>query len=165
MNPFTVEKKQAFRIVGFKAALDADGGTSIHEPQFSSRKTTFFKSLIENGRLAGLRPYSDSPYGFAAVALENGGVYYYGGVLSARPLSEQVDELQFPEGDYLVLSGKGGLSRLAFDRLEDQAFGAVLTEAYEYEYTGGPIAEVLLNGNPTDAEAEVWVPVRRREHR
>ena len=63
----------------------------------------------------------------------------------------------------MILSGRGGLSRLAFDKLEDQAFGTVLTDAFEWEYSGGPVAEVLLNGNPQDAEVEVWVPVRKKQ--
>ncbi|MEK0314828.1 GyrI-like domain-containing protein [Cohnella sp. 56] len=161
MSNRTIERKAAFRIIGFKTALN--DGTGIHAPQYSGQKTVFFKSMIETGSLAGLRPYAESPYGCAAVAQDDdGSVRYYAGVISSRPLPEQADEVHFAEGEYLVLSEKGGLSRLAFDRLEDEAFGSVLSEAYEYEYTGGPVAEVLLNGNPADAEVEVWVPVRKR---
>ncbi|WHY20523.1 effector binding domain-containing protein [Paenibacillus sp. G2S3] len=161
MSNFKLEKKQPFRVIGFKTALDER--TTIHSPQFSSQKTTFFKSLIGNGKIASLRPLAESPYGFAAVAEENGYVYYYAGVQSSQPLPEHADEVIFPESEYLVLTGSGGLSRLAFDKLEDQAFGSLLTEAYEYEYSGAPIAEVLLNGNPTDAIVEVWVPVQKRK--
>lgn len=161
MNNVRVETKPAFRLIGFKTALE--GGTSIHAPAYSGQKTAFFKSKLENGQLAGIRFLAEGPYGYAAVAVEDGGARYYAGVISAKPLPELTDELRFPGGEYVVLSGEGGLSRLAFDRLEDQAFGSLFTEAYEYEYSGGPIAEVLLNGNPTDAEVEVWVPVRKRQ--
>ncbi|RAW09803.1 AraC family transcriptional regulator [Paenibacillus taichungensis] len=163
MNNYRIEKKQAFRIISFKTLLDE--GTSIHTPQYSSKKTTFFKSVLDNGQMASLRPYSESPYGFAAVTIENGNVHYYAGVQSSKPLPEHTDEVLFPAGEYLILSGSGGLSRLAFDKLENQAFGSLLTDEYDYEfeYSGGPIAEVLLNGKPMDAEVEVWVPVQKRK--
>jgi len=163
MNNFKIESKQAFRIIGYKTALHE--GSTIHSPQYSSPKTAFFKELLANGLFASLRPYSDSRYDYAAVALENGTVHYYAGVQSAQALPENAEELYFPESDYLILSGSGGLSRLAFDKLEDQAFGAVLTDEFAYEYSGAAIAEVLLNGDPANAEVEVWVPVRKRQDR
>ncbi|KKO55459.1 effector binding domain-containing protein [Paenibacillus sp. DMB20] len=163
MNNFKIEKKQAFRVIGFKTILN--DGTNIHSPQFSSQKTSFFKSVMDNGQIASLRPYAESPYGYAAVAKENGYVNYYAGVQSSKPLPEHAVEVHFPESEYLILSGSGGLSRFAFDKLQDQAFGSLLTDEYEYEYSGAPIAEVLLNGNPTDAEVEVWVPVQKRNVR
>ncbi len=155
-----IENKEAFRFIGFKTALAE--GTSIHDTRYSPLKTAFFKSMIEGGQMATLRPLSESNYGFAAVAREPGGIYYYAGVPSTQPVPSSADELPFPQSEYLVLSGSGGLSRLAFDRLEDYAFGSVLNDEYEYVYNGNPIAEVLLNGNPMDAEVEVWVPVIKR---
>jgi len=163
MNNFKIEMKQAFRVIGFKTTLN--NGTTIHSPQFSNQKTIFFKSIIDNGQIADLRPYAESPYGYAAVAKENGTIHYYAGIQSSKPLPEHADEVHFPESEYLILSGSGGLSRLAFDKLEDQAFDSLLIDEYEYEYSGAPIAEVLLNGNPTDAEVEVWIPVQKRNAR
>ncbi|WP_438432941.1 effector binding domain-containing protein [Gorillibacterium sp. sgz500922] len=160
MTNYRIEQKQAFRSIGFKTVLAE--GTAIHDPRYSSLKTAFFRSVLENGQIAGLRPYADSPYGFAAVTEENGQIIYCAGVLASQPEPEQASEVRFPAGDYLVLSGKGGLSRLAFDKLEDQAFGTLLAGDFDYAYSGAPIAEVLLNGNPTDAEVEVWIPVRKR---
>ncbi|OMF99018.1 hypothetical protein BK146_10165 [Paenibacillus sp. FSL R7-0333] len=119
--------------------------------------------MLENGFMASLRPLSESPYGFAAIAQEDGKILYIAGVQSPRPQPEAAVEVLFPGGEYLVLSGQGGLSRLAFDRLEDEAFGDILNDNYEYVYTGHPIAEVLTNGNPMDAEVEVWVPVTKRK--
>ncbi|MGZ7443245.1 GyrI-like domain-containing protein [Paenibacillus sp. TH7-28] len=160
MNNFKIEKKASFRIVGFKTVLTS--ALSIHSPHFSSQKTSFFKSTVNNGKMATLRPLSESPYGYAAVVMNNDTAFYYAGVQSSQPLPDDAEEVWFPESEYLVLSGSGGLSRLAFDKLEDQAFGAILTDTYEWEYSGAPVAEILLNGNPTDAEVEVWVPVKRR---
>lgn len=161
MNNFSIEKKAAFRVIGFKTALT--DGTGIHSPHYSGQKTAFFKSVIDNGQMAAIRPLAEGPYGYAAAAVENGTVYYYAGVQSSQPLPEHADEVRFPESEYLIVTGSGGLSRLAFDKLEDQAFGAILTDTSEYEYSGAPIAEILLNGNPADAEVEVWVPVQKRK--
>lgn len=160
MIPTRIENKEAFRLIGYKTVLDQ--GDLIHAEHYSPLKTTFFKSMIDGGQMASLRPLSESPYGFAAVAQGPGGIEYYAGVPSTKPAPASADEVDFPKGDYLVLSGSGGLSRLAFDRLEDHAFGTLLNEEYEYVYSGHPIAEVLLNGNPMDAEVEVWVPVTKR---
>lgn len=155
-----IETKEAFRIIGFKTVLK--DGTSIHDPQYSEAKTTFFKSTLENGLMASLRPLSESAYGFAAIARVEGRILYYAGVQSAQPHPDSADEVLFPGGEYLVLSGRGGLSRLAFDRLEDEAFQVILNDSYDYVYTGDPVAEVLTNGNPADAEVEVWIPVQKR---
>mgnify|MGYP002620073813 CR=1 FL=1 len=160
MSNFSIERKEAFRIVGFKTKLE--GSENIHSASFSGQKTEFFKNIIQSGKLALLQPISESKYGYGAVASDGSGTFYFAGVKTSQPAVEGTEEVLFPEGEYLVLSGKGGLSRLAFDKLEDQAFDEVLTQESEYEYSGHPVAEILLNGNPTDAEVEVWVPVRKR---
>jgi len=160
MSNFKLEQKEAFRIVGFKTRLE--GSVNIHSASFSSQKTEFFKNIIQSGKMALLQPISESKYGYGAVASDGSGTYYFAGVNTSQPAVEGTEEVLFPESEYLVLSGQGGLSRLAFDKLEDQAFHEVLTEDSDYEYSGHPVAEILLNGNPTDAEVEVWVPVKKK---
>ncbi|WP_135554007.1 effector binding domain-containing protein [Paenibacillus cymbidii] len=160
MAAYRWEHKPAFRVLGYKAALEGAGG--VHDPGYSAQKTAFFKRLIQEGQMERLRPLAESRNGFAAVAVEDGRACYYAGVCTSRSGPEHTEEALFPAGEYLVLAGSGGLSRLAFDRLEDEAFGEVLREGAEWEYAGSPVAEVLLNGNPADAEVEVWVPVRKR---
>ncbi len=157
MDPFTIEHKDTFRFIGFGTKLE--GASSIHAEPFSAQKTEFFKSVIQQGKLALLKPVSESEFGYGALTMGESGTFYYAGVKSSQPAIDGVEEVIFPEGAYLVLSGKGGLSRLAFDKLEDRAFREILTETSEYSYGGGPVAEILLNGNPADAEVEVWVPV------
>ncbi|GGD89026.1 GyrI-like domain-containing protein [Paenibacillus nasutitermitis] len=159
MSNFRVEKKEGFRLLGFKTVLE---GGNVHSPQYTNQKTEFFKGVLQNGQMALLRPLAETSYGYAAVALEQGSVFYYAGVQTSQPAPDQTGEVLFPDSDYLVLTGNGGLSRLAFDKLEDQAFHEILTNEYEWEYTGAPVAEILLNGNPSDAQVEVWVPVKKR---
>jgi len=161
MDNVKVERKEAFRVVGFKTRLE--GSADIHSPRFSAQKTEFFRNVIQSGKMALLQPISESKYGYGAVAGDGSGTYYFAGVKTSRPAVEGTEEVLFPEGEYLVLWGKGGLSRLAFDKLEDQAFNEILTEESEYEYSGHPVAEILLNGNPSDAEVEVWVPVTKKQ--
>ncbi|MHB1404456.1 MAG: GyrI-like domain-containing protein [Desulfitobacteriaceae bacterium] len=157
MSNFWIEKKEAFRFVGFKTKLEGSG--KIHSDQFSNQKTEFFKSLIQGGKLALLQPISESKFGYGVVITDGNSTFYYAGVKTSQPVVDGTEEVLFPESDYLILTGKGGMSRLAFDKLEDQSFNKILTEEYNYEYTGKPIAEILLNGNPADAEVELWVPV------
>lgn len=157
MSNYKVEEKEAFRFVGYPTLLGEEA--VIHTESYSTLKTEFFKSIIQSGKLALLRPLSESRYGYGVIATANSGTFYYAGVLTTQPSLDGTDEVLFPLSRYLILSGQGGLSRLAFDQLEDQAFTEVLTGDFSYEYSGGPIAEVLLNGDPANSEVEVWIPV------
>ncbi|WP_313129833.1 GyrI-like domain-containing protein [Anaerocolumna sp.] len=157
MSNFKIEEKEAFRLLGFKTKLE--GSEKIHSEIFSKQKTEFFMGIIQSGKMALLKPISECNYGYGAVTTDGRNTFYYAGVKTTQPLINGTEDVSFPEGKYLVLAGKGGLSRLAFDKLEDQAFKEILTVEYGYEYNGNPIAEILLNGNPTDSEVEVWIPV------
>ncbi|EKQ55466.1 MULTISPECIES: GyrI-like domain-containing protein [unclassified Clostridium] len=157
MSNFKIEEKETFRLVGFKTKLK--GSEKNDSKQFSEQKTEFFKDIVQSGKMSLLRTISESNYGYAAVTTDGNNTFYYAGVKSSQPVVDESEEVLFPEGKYLVIEGTGGLSRLAFDKLEDQAFKEILTEKYNYEYNGNPIAEILLNGNPADCEVEVWIPV------
>ena len=157
MNNFRIEEKDTFRFVGFKTKLE--GSEKIHSEQFSKQKTEFFKDMLQSGKMSLLRPIAESNLGYAAVTTDGKNTFYYAGVKSSQPKIDETNEVIFKGGKYLVLHGAGGLSRLAFDKLEEQAFKEILTEKYEYEYSGNPIAEILLNGNPADSEVEVWIPI------
>lgn len=56
------------------------------------------------------------------------------------------------------MEASGDKSRLLFDQLEDSYFTNGVYD--QKEYSNGIILEVLLNGNPQDAEVELWVPVK-----
>ena len=157
MCNFKIEKKDSFRFVGYKTKLE--GASSIHSDQFSNQKTEFFKRVVQSGKMASLQPISESKNGYAVVKTDGKNTFYYAGVLTSQPLVIETEEVLFIEGDYLVLTWNGGLSRLAFDRLEDQAFNEILIKDFDYEFNGGGIVEVLTNGNPLDAEVELWIPV------
>lgn len=160
MNNVKIEEKEAFRFVGFKTQLK--GSEEIHAEQFSNQKTEFFKGILHSGKMALLRAISECSYGYGALTTDRSNTFYYAGVKTTQPVIDETVEVLFPAGTYMVLSWKGGLSRLAFDKLEDQAFKEILTKEYGYEYNGNPIAEILLNGNPADAEVEVWIPVNKK---
>ncbi|WP_309122251.1 effector binding domain-containing protein [Paenibacillus sp.] len=157
MSNYRVEEKDAFRFIGYPTLLGEEA--VIHADRYSVPKTEFFKSVLQSGKMDLLRPLSESKYGYGVVAVKDGGTFYYAGIVTSQSPCDGTEEVLFPRSHYLILCGRGGLSRLAFDKLEDQAFAEILTGNSPYEYNGGPIAEVLLNGNPADAEVEVWVPV------
>lgn len=162
MSNFRIERKEGFRLVGYRTVLE--GSSNAHSPEFSPQKTKFFINAIENGQMARLRPLAEDSYGYGAIAVENGNVFYYAGVKTSQPALDQTEEIVFPESEYLILTGNGGLSRLAFDKLEDQAFNDLFNERNGWIYADTPIAEILLNGNPSDAQVEVWVPVKKRSN-
>lgn len=160
MSNYKIEEKDTFRFVGFKTKLE--GSERIHSELFSRQKTEFFKDILQSGKMGLLIPIAESNLGYAAVTSDGKNTFYYAGVKSSQPVIDGSNEVIFTGGKYLVLHGAGGLSRLAFDKLEAQAFEDILTEMYEYEYSGNPIAEILLNGNPADSEVEVWIPVNTK---
>lgn len=157
ISNYKILEKDAFRFIGFKTKLE--GSANIHAVEFSSQKTEFFKGIIHDGKMALLQPLSESKYGYGVVTTDKKTAYYYAGVRTTQKGIAGTEEVLFSGGKYLVLSDEGGLSRLAFDKLENQAFNQILTNDFEYTYNGKPIAEVLLNGNPADAEVEVWIPI------
>ncbi len=157
MSNFRIEEKDTFRFVGFKTKLE--GSERVHSELFSRQKTEFFKDILQSGKMGLLKPIAESNLGYAVITSDRKNTFYYAGVKSSQPVIDGTNEVIFTGGTYLVLQGAGGLSRLAFDKLEEQAFEDILTEMFEYQYSGNPIAEILLNGNPTDAEVEVWIPI------
>ncbi|QQK80052.1 hypothetical protein HUG20_09230 [Salicibibacter cibi] len=89
------------------------------------------------------------------VPIENG-IRYFAGVLSDNDISGY-EKLEVATQSYAVLTKKNGISRLLFDEFKNEFF---TNEAHASKYNGKEILEVLLNGNPTDAEVELWVPIK-----
>lgn len=160
MTNIEIIKKAAFTIVGDRQLLAE--GQGIHEDYYSPLKTAFFKEKIADGSLTELASLAESSYGFAGLSQEGSQTFYYVGVQTTKRPSGKV-VLHFPAGDYAQLTTEGGLSRLAFDELETQVFVYHALEETGYRYNHGPIAEVLLNGQPLDAEVAIWVPVEKAD--
>lgn len=148
------QQKNAFKFIGKSVLIH---GTSIHEPHYSEQKTQFFAELFKEGLLKNLMPYSVDKKAYALIVPQPSGIRYYAGVISDQEIAGY-EMAEVPTQNYFVTSASGGMSRLLFDKLEDAYFQANLNEGTVY--SGGIVLEVLLNGNPADAEVELWVPIQ-----
>lgn len=149
-----MRNKNSFMLVGRSVLIK---GQKIHEPHYSKQKTKFYAQLFKEGMLQNLMPHSLDKKGYALIVPHNEGIQYYAGVISENEI-EGYESIRVPEQSYLVTSARGNKSRLLFDELENSYF-----EKNTHENTrcnDGIILEVLLNGNPLDAEVELWIPVK-----
>lgn len=147
------QQKNAFKFIGKSVLIQ---GNSIHEPHYSEQKTEFFAELFQEGILKNLMPYSVDKKAYALIVPKPSGIQYYAGVISEQEI-EGYELTEVPAQNYFISNASGGMSRLLFDKLEDAYFQAGLNQGTVY--SGGIVLEVLLNGNPADAEVELWVPI------
>ena len=134
------QTKPSFTLIGRSILIE---GTTVHEQHYSKEKTAFYAQLFKEGMLGKLMPHSLDKKGYALIVPHKYAVAGYESIL-------------VPEKDYLVSSASGDKSRLLFDQLEDNFFEEESSSLYQ----DGIILEILLNGNPMDAEVELWVPVQ-----
>ncbi|MGC4019433.1 MAG: effector binding domain-containing protein [Muricomes sp.] len=148
------QTKKLFKLIGRSVLIKGQG---VHEPHYSEQKTAFYAQLFQEGMLKNLMPHSIDKKGYALIVPQSDGIQYYAGVISEIEI-EGYEAIEVPEENYLVTSASGNKSRLLFDELEDSYFEKGIQQ--NTEYSGGIILEVLLNGNPLDAEVELWIPVK-----
>lgn len=148
------QRKEAFRLVGRSIYIE---GASAHEPHYSKQKTAFYSKLFKEGLLKTLMPFSADKKAYACIVPKNSGILYYAGIISEEDMNGY-EEILVPEQEYAVSYANGGKSRQLFDELEDTYFKD--NALRNTSYNGGIILEVLLNGNPADAEVELWIPVK-----
>ena len=144
------QTKPSFILVGRSILIE---GTTVHEQHYSKEKTAFYAQLFKEGMLGKLMPHSLDKKGYALIVPHKDGIQYYAGVAANNAVAGY-ESILVPEKDYLVSSASGDKSRLLFDQLEDNFFEEESSSLYQ----DGIILEILLNGNPMDAEVELWVP-------
>ncbi len=147
--------KDASRFVGKSIAIEGKG---VNDEKYSQEKTAFYKELIQMGMMKDLMPVSKDKKGYAIIIPKENGIRYFAGVLSDENLTGY-EKLEMDSQEYLVLDAKNGVSRLLFDQLQNVFFTDKERAA---QYNKKEILEVLINGNPMDAEVELWVPVKQR---
>ena len=144
------QTKPSFTLVGKSILIK---GTTVHEQHYSKEKTAFYAQLFKEGMLGKLMPHSLDKKGYALIVPHKDGIQYYAGVV-AKGIVAGYESILVPEKDYLVSSASGDKSRLLFDQLENNFFEKEGSSLYQ----DGIIIEILLNGNPMDAEVELWIP-------
>ena len=142
----------SFTLIGRSILIE---GTTVHEQHYSKEKTAFYAQLFKEGMLEKLMPHSLDKKGYALIVPHKDGIQYDAGVVAKNAVAGY-ESILVPEKDYLVSSASGDKSRLLFDQLENNFFEKESSSLYQ----DGIILEILLNGNPMDAEVELWVPVQ-----
>ena len=146
------QTKPSFTLIGRSILIE---GPTVHEQHYSKEKTAFYAQLFKEGMLGKLMPHSLDKKGYALIVPHKYGIQYYAGVAAKNAVADY-ESILVPEKDYLVSSASSDKSRLLFDQLEDNFFEEESSSLYQ----DGIILEILLNGNPMDAEVELWVPVQ-----
>ncbi|NOU65521.1 hypothetical protein GC096_15910 [Paenibacillus sp. LMG 31461] len=87
---------------------------------------------------------------------------YYAGVMTGASTSQEHRMIQFPKGQYLVITGEGKTANELSSMLTGIAFGQVLPAADDFAYVGGPNATVEMGHHNGFVSGEIWIPVIKK---
>ncbi len=150
---YRIEKKQAFRIVGVSAPMDAE-----IEKNFAIVPQLWGKAA-QDGTIPKLAAKMNSqPVGVLGVSVCNEAAEnwrYYIAVASTDDAGE-FEEYTVPAFTWAVFPGQG--SGISIQQLEQRIITEWLPTS-GYEYANGPDVEVYLDPNPENTKYEVWIPV------
>ena len=149
------KSRETFRLIGRSIEIQGQG---VNDENYSKEKTEFYKELFNKGMMKELMPISTDKKGYAVIIPVENGIKYFAGVVSDDH-KDGYENLEISSQSYVVLTSNNGVSRLLFDKLENEFF---TNEDNASKYNGNEILEVLLNGNPMNAEVELWVPINPR---
>ncbi|KQL21200.1 effector binding domain-containing protein [Cytobacillus solani] len=147
-----VKSRETFKLIGRSIEIQGQG---VNDENYSKEKTEFYKELFNQGMMKELMPISTDKKGYAVIIPIDNGIKYFAGVVS-DDYNDRYEILEISSQSYVVLTKNDGISRLLFDKLENEFF---TNEDNASKYNGKEILEVLLNGDPMNAEVELWVPI------
>lgn len=147
-----VKSRETFKLIGKSIEIQGQG---VNDENYSKEKTEFYKELFNQGMMKELMSISTDKKGYAVIIPVDNGIKYFAGVVS-DDYNDGYEILEIASQSYVVLTTNDGISRLLFDKLENEFF---TNEDIASKYKGKEILEVLLNGNPMNAEVELWVPI------
>ncbi|MBD5168563.1 MAG: AraC family transcriptional regulator [Oscillibacter sp.] len=153
---YRIEKREAFRIVGISAPLDAD-----LEKNFAVVPQMWGKAAADETipRLAGLM--DGQPAGLLGVSAcgDREDWRYWIAVASSQPAGN-FEEYTVPAATWAVFPGEG--ANVSMQELERRVITEWLPTS-GYEYGNAPDVEVYLNPDPNNAKYEVWIPVVKKD--
>ena len=153
---YRIEKREAFRIVGISAPLDAD-----LEKNFAVVPQMWGKAAADGTipRLAGLM--DGQPAGLLGVSAcgDREDWRYWIAVASGQPAGD-FEEYTVPAATWAVFPGEG--TNVSMQELERRVITEWLPTS-GYEYGNAPDVEVYLNPDPNNARYEVWIPVVKKD--
>lgn len=153
---YRIEKKDAFRIIGISAPLEAD-----IEKNFETVPALWGKAA-QDGTITRLCERMNSqPMGVLGVSACNEAAEnwrYYIAVASTSE-SQGFEEYTVPAFTWAIFPGEG--AGISIQQLEQRIVAEWLPTS-GYEYANGPDVEVYLDPNPENTKYEVWIPVVKK---
>ncbi|MGE8035416.1 effector binding domain-containing protein [Lysinibacillus sp. NPDC093692] len=148
-----IKSRETFKLIGRSIEIQGQG---VNDENYSKEKTKFYKELFDQGMMKELMPISTDKKGYAVIIPIENGIKYFAGVVS-DDCKDGYENLEISSQSYVVLATHDGVSRLLFDKLENEFFS---NKDDVSKFNGEKILEVLINGNPMNAEVELWVPIK-----
>lgn len=153
---YRIEQREAFRIVGVSAPLDAD-----LEKNFAVVPQLWGRAAADGTipRLAGMM--DGQPMGLLGISAcgDREDWQYWIAVASSQPAGD-FQEYTVPAATWAVFPGEG--TNVAMQELERRIITEWLPTS-GYEYGSAPDVEVYLNPDPNNARYEVWIPVVKKD--
>lgn len=153
---YRIEQREAFRIVGVSAPLDAD-----LEKNFAVVPQLWGRAAADGTipRLAGMM--DGQPMGLLGISAcgDREDWRYWIAVASSQPAGD-FQEYTVPAATWAVFPGEG--TNVAMQELERRIITEWLPTS-GYEYGSAPDVEVYLNPDPNNARYEVWIPVVKKD--
>jgi len=153
---YRIEKKDAFRIIGISAPLEAD-----IEKNFETVPALWGK-VAQDGTIPRLCERMNSqPMGVLGVSACNEAAEnwrYYIAVASTS-VAESFEEYTVPAFTWAIFRGEG--TGISIQQLEQRIVTEWLPTS-GYEYANGPNVELYLDPNPENTKYEVWIPVVKK---
>lgn len=159
MADYTLEEKDSFTILGFGTELKS---SFTDFAGLSKEKSDFWQAISQDGRLDTLKTIATNDYIFAVNEAVNNRLLHYAGVMTEALALEEARVIQFPKGEYLIVSGEGKSSEELSNKLASIAFGQVLPAAKNFAYVGGPNTTVNMGQRSGLVYGQIWIPVVRK---
>lgn len=156
MANYKLETKDEFVVLGIGTELTSDYRDF---EGINREKQAFWTSIKQDGTLEKLKQLATNEYLFAVNEAVNNKMMYYAGVLTDEELPEATRMIQFPTGEYVVVSGEAGSTEELSNTLAGIAFGQVLSEVEGVAYVGGPNTIVQMGEREGRVYGEIWIPV------
>lgn len=162
MTKYQLESKDAFAVIGFGTTVQYGEGADKFA-HITAQKQTLWQDIAADGRLDTLKKVAADHRLLAVNEAVNQEMWYYAGVISDQAAPQDAKTINFPAGEYLVVTGQAATPGELFGQLEGQVFGQVLPNTQDFAYVGGPNAAVETSVNDAGVQGEMWVPVVRRK--
>ncbi|MCL2677037.1 MAG: GyrI-like domain-containing protein [Streptococcaceae bacterium] len=156
MSKYTIEHKNAFTLAGlgfsFQSSFDDFQG-------IAKEKGEFYSSIENDGSLPTLRDSAKNNLLWSVNEVYQGKPWNYLAVEPAKTIEKVTRMVEFPDSEYVIVSGTADDSQTLFDSIAGKAFGQVLDQINDYAYVGGPNGTFSQVKEDGSYYGEIWIPV------